>query len=396
MKKIAILLATFALAACSKHDASGGNAAAEAGKPQEAAAAVALAPGQSITSPASAKIGMTVAGEITDDKGPSHFYRFDNPGTLRDIVKFRLENKSTTLKPDMKFYNADRSSMSEKYDGTPGASVEQPISIDPGQTIYVEVLPYGSVGKYELSALPQHAYDANEPNDDQLKPSTLKFGDTVEGSIMDDKDNDWFHVTAPSSGKVTIALENLSTTLKPDVKIYNQAKSAITEKYDGTPGAGLDFTVDLTPGQDFYVQILPYGSTGQYRLTTRAAVQAADMASALKVKGLVDLYGIYFDTDQTFVRPESATTLTEVSNLMKADPSLKLQVSGHTDNSGTKSHNVELSKGRAEAVVAALVGQYQVAANRLVAEGFGDSKPVAPNDSPANMAKNRRVELRKI
>ena len=92
----------------------------------------------------------------------------------------------------------------------------------------------------------------------------------------------------------------------------------------------------------------------------------------------------------------SATTLTEVSNLLKADPSLKLQVSGHTDNSGTKDHNITLSKGRAEAVVAALVGQYQVAANRLVAEGFGDSKPVAPNDSAANMAKNRRVELRKI
>jgi len=395
MKKIAILLATIALAACSKHDASGGNAA-DAGKPQEAAAAVALAPGQSITSPASAKIGMTVAGEITDDKGPSHFYQFDNPGTLRDVVKFRLENKSTTLKPDMKFYNADRSGMSEKYDGTPGASVEQMISLDPGQTIYVEVLPYGSVGKYELSALPQHAYDANEPNDDQLKPSTLKFGDSVEGSIMDDKDNDWFHVTAPSTGKVTIALENLSTTLKPDVTLYNQAKSGLMQKYDGTPGAGLDFIVDLTPGQDFYVQILPYGSTGKYRLTTRPAVQAADMASALKAKGLVDLYGIYFDTDQTFVKPESATTLTEVSNLLKADPSLKLQVSGHTDNSGTKDHNITLSKGRAEAVVAALVGQYQVAANRLVAEGFGDSKPVAPNDSAANMAKNRRVELRKI
>ena len=394
MKKIAILLATIALAACSKNDGSGGNAA-DAGTPQTPAAAVAVTPGNAITSAATATIGMAVSGEITD-QAKSNFYRFDNPGKLRDIIKVRLDNKSTTLKPDFKIYNADRSQLTEKYDGTPGASAETTLSLDPGQAIYVEVLPYSSVGAYELSATAQHAFDANEPNDDQLKPTTLKFGDTIEGSVMDDKDSDWFHVTAPSTGKITVALENLSPTLKPDVKVYSASKSQIMEKYDGTPGAGLDFMVDVTAGQDFYIQILPYSSTGKYRLTTRPAVQAADMASALKAKGLVDLYGIYFDTDQTFVKPESATTLTEVSNLLKADPSLKLQVSGHTDNAGTKAHNVELSKGRAEAVVAALVGQYQIAATRLVAQGFGDSKPVAPNDSASNMAKNRRVELRKI
>ena len=393
-RQYALFLLAAGLAACHSSN-NGNNAASDAGTPQAPAAAVSITPGSAITSAASAKVGMTVAGEIVD-KGPSNFYRFDNAATLRDIVKVRLENKSTTLKPDFKLYNADRSQMSEKYDGTPGASAEQDISMDPGQTIYVEVLPYGSVGKYELSLTPQHAYDANEPNDDQLHPTALKFGDSIEGSVMDDKDSDWFHVTAPTTGKVDIALENLSTSLKPDVKVYSQSKSQILEKYDGTPGAGLDFMVDVTPGQDFYVQIVPYGSTGKYRLTVRAAVQAADMANALKAKGLVDLYGIYFDTDQTFVKPESATTLTEVSSLMKADKSLRIEVSGHTDNSGTKAHNLDLSKGRADAVVAALVGQYQVEANRLVAQGYGDTRPVAPNDTPANMAKNRRVELRKI
>jgi outer membrane protein OmpA-like peptidoglycan-associated protein len=394
MKTYALLFLTVALAAC--HSSTAGNSsAADAGTPQAPAAAVAVTPGAAITSAASATVGMTVAGEIVAN-GPSNFYRFDNPAKLRDVVIFRLENKSTTLRPDFKLYNADRSQLSEKYDGTAGASTELPMSLDPGQTVYVEVLPYGSVGKYEFSALPQHAYDANEPNDDQLTPTALKFGDSIEGSIMDDKDNDWFHVTAPSTGKVTIALENLSTTLRPDVKVYSQAKSQIMERYDGTAGAGLDFMVDVTPGQDFYVQILPYGSTGKYRLTTRPAVQASDMANSIKAKGLVDLYGIYFDTDQTFVKPESATTLTEVSTLLKADKSLKLEVSGHTDNSGTKEHNLALSQGRAEAVVAALVGQYQVEAARLIAKGYGDSRPVAANDTLANMAKNRRVELRKV
>jgi outer membrane protein OmpA-like peptidoglycan-associated protein len=55
-----------------------------------------------------------------------------------------------------------------------------------------------------------------------------------------------------------------------------------------------------------------------------------------------------------------------------------------------------LSQGRAEAVVAALIGQCQIDAGRLIATGYGDRKPVAANDSPANMTKNRRVELRKV
>jgi outer membrane protein OmpA-like peptidoglycan-associated protein len=362
----------------------------------EASAPVAVAPGDSITAAAPASVGMTITGEIKKDATASQFYRFDNPGKLRDIVMVRLENKSATLRPDIKIYNAERSQIFEKYDGTPGANVEQPVSLDPGQSIYVEVLPYSSSGAYQLSALAQKAYDVNEPNDDQLHPTTLNFGSSIEGSVMDDKDSDWFHVTAPSSGKVTIALENLSATLRPDVKVYSAAKSQLIEKYDGTPGAGLDFTVDLQPGQDFYVQIVPYGSVGKYRLTTRAAVLAADMAGALQAKGLVDLYGIYFDTDQAFVKPESANTLTEVANLLKSDPTLRLEVAGHTDNSGTADHNQKLSQDRATAVVAALAGQFGIDAGRLVAKGYGDSKPVAANDTPDNMAKNRRVELRKI
>jgi len=86
---------------------------------------------------------------------------------------------------------------------------------------------------------------------------------------MDDKDADWFHVTGATGGKVRIMLENLSPTLKPDVKIYSATKSQILEKYDGTAGAGLDFTVDVEPGKNFYVQVAPNGSTGKYRLTVR-------------------------------------------------------------------------------------------------------------------------------
>jgi OmpA-OmpF porin, OOP family len=125
-------------------------------------------------------------------------------------------------------------------------------------------------------------------------------------------------------------------------------------------------------------------------------VKASDIADALATKGTFDLYGIYFDTDKTDIKLESKATLDEVANLLKIDRSLKLEISGHTDNVGDKAHNMVLSEGRASAVVDALVKQYGIDSSRLQAKGYGDTKPVAPNDTDANKAKNRRVELRKL
>jgi len=125
-------------------------------------------------------------------------------------------------------------------------------------------------------------------------------------------------------------------------------------------------------------------------------LKAEDMAKAIAASGKVDVYGILFDTDKTAIKPESAPTLNEVATLLKQDPSLKLLVAGHTDNTGAADHNMKLSEGRATAVVAALVKQHGVAAARLQPKGYGDTQPVASNDSEDGRAKNRRVELRKI
>lgn len=125
-------------------------------------------------------------------------------------------------------------------------------------------------------------------------------------------------------------------------------------------------------------------------------VKAADIADALATKGSIALYGIYFDVDKSEVKPESTSTLDEVASLLKIDRSLRLEVSGHTDRTGSPDHNVKLSEARAQAVVDALVKKYGISAARLQAKGYGDTRPVAANDMEANRAKNRRVELRKL
>ena len=125
-------------------------------------------------------------------------------------------------------------------------------------------------------------------------------------------------------------------------------------------------------------------------------VKAPEMAKALSATGKIDIYGILFDVDKTELKPESRATLEEVARLLKSDPSLRLEVAGHTDNTGGADHNMKLSAGRAAAVVNALVNAYGIDKARLQPKGYGDTKPVASNDSEQGRAKNRRVELRKL
>jgi outer membrane protein OmpA-like peptidoglycan-associated protein len=126
------------------------------------------------------------------------------------------------------------------------------------------------------------------------------------------------------------------------------------------------------------------------------APNADEMKNALNRSGALDIYGILFDTDRATLKAESKPTLDQVAKLLKQNPALKLEIAGHTDNTGTAQHNLALSEARAHAVVQALVKNYDISAARLHAAGYGDRKPVAPNDDEQGRAKNRRVELRKF
>jgi outer membrane protein OmpA-like peptidoglycan-associated protein len=120
---------------------------------------------------------------------------------------------------------------------------------------------------------------------------------------------------------------------------------------------------------------------------------ASSMASSIKETGKVALYGIYFDTGKSVLKPESLSTLQEIAKLLNSDQSLKLYVVGHTDNTGAFDANIKLSMDRATAVVNALVTQHSVAAARLKAFGDGPTAPVATNENEEGRALNRRVEL---
>jgi OmpA-OmpF porin, OOP family len=120
---------------------------------------------------------------------------------------------------------------------------------------------------------------------------------------------------------------------------------------------------------------------------------ASSMAGAIRETGKVALYGIYFDSGKSILKPESQPALQEISKLLKADTALKLYVVGHTDNTGTYDANMKLSMDRALAVVNALVSQFSINAASLKACGNGPTSPVASNVTEEGKALNRRVEL---
>lgn len=128
------------------------------------------------------------------------------------------------------------------------------------------------------------------------------------------------------------------------------------------------------------------------RMEQAYAVDASSLLDGLRTTGRVTVDGVNFDTSRATLRPESTAVLSEVKAMLEANPQLKLTIEGHTDNVGGAARNQTLSEQRAAEVKNWLVG-HGVAADRLATAGFGDSRPVADNDSDEGRARNRRVEL---
>lgn len=152
-------------------------------------------------------------------------------------------------------------------------------------------------------------------------------------------------------------------------------------------------------GKETWVEVRAYDK--MYRLTIvekeamkqEVVANAVIMRNDINATGHVSIYGIYFDTAKSDIKPESEPALQEIAKLLKGNPALKLYVVGHTDNVGSIDANMRLSKDRADAVVKALTSRHGIASARLKPFGVASLSPMASNDTEDGKAKNRRVEL---
>jgi outer membrane protein OmpA-like peptidoglycan-associated protein len=114
----------------------------------------------------------------------------------------------------------------------------------------------------------------------------------------------------------------------------------------------------------------------------------------LKVGMSITLKGIYFDFDKATIKPESKPALEAAAKMLTENPTINVEIQGHTDSKGSDAYNLSLSDRRAASVVSYLVTNLGIDPSRLTSKGYGESMPIATNDTDAGRALNRRVEFK--
>jgi outer membrane protein OmpA-like peptidoglycan-associated protein len=131
--------------------------------------------------------------------------------------------------------------------------------------------------------------------------------------------------------------------------------------------------------------------------TARASVTLTGNAPLKKqltpTQKRIRIYGIHFDVDSAVIQARSEPVIGEIAQIMRENPSWHFQIEGHTDSDGGAAYNLALSQRRAQAVVDDLTKRYEIARSRMIAKGYGLTRPIASNATDEGKALNRRVEL---
>jgi OmpA-OmpF porin, OOP family len=164
---------------------------------------------------------------------------------------------------------------------------------------------------------------------------------------------------------------------------------------NGTPiAAGATITFDLLFETGDKIPAIKVASEQSAKLRLQSETAAISAEACETRFGVISTAGaIYFKTNSAELDSKSDPILQSVADIANRCPAVKIEVTGHTDSIGDRDANQKLSEQRARAVMGFLV-QRGVATARIAADGYGDTRPIAPNDSESNRAKNRRIEFR--
>jgi OOP family OmpA-OmpF porin len=113
-----------------------------------------------------------------------------------------------------------------------------------------------------------------------------------------------------------------------------------------------------------------------------------------KVGERVVLRGITFDFNSAVIKPSSYPVLDDAARVFKAKPTIRVEISGHTDSIGSDSYNMKLSNQRANSVRDYLIRYHNIDPSRLIAVGYGETQPIADNRTRSGRDMNRRIEFK--
>jgi outer membrane protein OmpA-like peptidoglycan-associated protein len=218
-------------------------------------------------------------------------------------------------------------------------------------------------------------YKTNIPKEFQVRSR----GNIVRGIVTDSK------TKLPLQAQVE--LFDLKTNEK--ISVFN-SDSVNGQYLMVIPGKSEYLFHVAEPGYLFYSLHFNYQEKDQDR------PMAIDIALQPIVKNAMTvLNNIFFDFNQSEIKPRSLSELDEVVRFLNENPKIKVEISGHTDNVGNETYNQQLSLKRAQSVVYYFSSK-GISSSRLTQIGFGSKKPIKPNDSEENRQANRRIEFKII
>lgn len=189
-------------------------------------------------------------------------------------------------------------------------------------------------------------------------------------------------------------------TKKPveaSIEITDNSSGQVIETFKTNSATG-KFLITLASGKNYGIAVKAEGylfHSENFDIPSGSADNLVNKVIELKniaVGSKIALRNIFFDTGKSTLRPESNAELDRLVKLLKDVPSLEIEISGHTDNTGSASLNEKLSQSRADAVVTYLKSK-GIAASRLTSEGYGSRQPIATNNTADGRQQNRRTEF---
>ncbi|RMG83732.1 MAG: OmpA family protein [Bacteroidetes bacterium] len=168
------------------------------------------------------------------------------------------------------------------------------------------------------------------------------------------------------------------------------------ETYSGITNDNGRFSILIPKGQTYVVKYKGFGQDEEYteiEIPNADALINFDFVIKYELPKVYTLENVYFDSGKSTLRPESYKALNNLAEVMLHKKSMKIEIAGHTDSDGDDEANMKLSQARAEAVKSYLIKK-GIEAERIVAKGYGETQPVASNDTEEGKQKNRRTEVR--
>ena len=290
--------------------------------------------------------------------------------------------------------------MTQKISAVPGINVT-PVKVENGNIVGGDYSIQDGDGEYSDENLTiKRNKDGSGQYTNKVTGVTLQVNAQGEGQYLDEKNKISFQIGADGTGIYKDENNDTTITIGKNNSTYTQGNITIENNGDGS-GTYNDKDKDLLikndgkgkaiitlKGKSTEVEAKPLEKPEKFPKLKMVPPVPSIEANSL----LITLdSGILFDVDKYDVRPEAAEVLKNLATVLKEADIKAFEIDGHTDSDASDEHNQVLSENRANAVKNFLASQDITA--EITIKGYGESRPIASNDTPEGKQKNRRVEI---